>query len=559
MRPLIQSPSLPSFRISQVTIKEFLSQPYTIDIHGRCLDSSTLDILSLVGQPVTLTAEFQDNKRFFHGIISHCFPSAGHSTKDRHPLFTLQLTSPLTRLANTVGCEVYQDQSIVDTISELLKRFNIRFKIDLKTGQSTKLAYLTQFNQSYLDIFNQLLYGLKAYYFFEHDEQGPILIISNSPMTSKIIAQSLDLPSRSLSSNFNPMKDKQTLPIKALNLQDYYFDKKSANFEKKLVNQTNPKSSNSIKTHFNVFNQQLDIQQDSNAFAEKQLQQHTANQALSSGSSQKLALSPGKQFNDENQKAYFLLNVTHQFSQDTQENTLEESQTTAEKHGYTNQFEAMPTPRFYMVPQHVTNKVHGFLKARVTTEKPPETSKKMGQVYAKPDWFQKPDTVYLNPPRTGQFLASNQFGSHFIPRANDEILLGFKFGHPDLPEIVGSLYNVQNNPIDNEKNRFTQGVLSASLVNSQLKTPSSFIWEDNKGQQALSIQAGKDFSWSSEKNHTIKVKNQYTTTVNKTGKITSKKTVIFKSKESLKLQAGSSLIQLSHNSIDIKGKKISAN
>ena len=58
--------------------------------------------------------------------------------------------------------------------------------------------------------------------------------------------------------------------------------------------------------------------------------------------------------------------------------------------------------------------------------------------------------------RTAQAWGGGGWGSQFIPRVGDEVLVDFMEGDPDWPIIVGSVYNEANQPLYDLKNNKTQ-------------------------------------------------------------------------------------------------------
>jgi len=98
--------------------------------------------------------------------------------------------------------------------------------------------------------------------------------------------------------------------------------------------------------------------------------------------------------------------------------------------------------------------------------------------------------------RVSQFWAGQGFGSLFVPRVGQEVIVNFLEGNPDRPIITGGVYNAQNVP---------PYTLPDEMTTSTIKSNSSpggggyneIRFEDKKGQEELLLHAEKD--------HTVRV------------------------------------------------------
>jgi type VI secretion system secreted protein VgrG len=95
--------------------------------------------------------------------------------------------------------------------------------------------------------------------------------------------------------------------------------------------------------------------------------------------------------------------------------------------------------------------------------------------------------------RVGQMWGGAGWGSQFVPRIGDEVLVDFLEGDPDQPIIVGCVYNEANQPIYDAKNNKTQsGIKTRSYPDGPGFNELRF--EDKKGEEHVYLQGEKDWN-----------------------------------------------------------------
>jgi type VI secretion system secreted protein VgrG len=108
--------------------------------------------------------------------------------------------------------------------------------------------------------------------------------------------------------------------------------------------------------------------------------------------------------------------------------------------------------------------------------------------------------------RVAQFWAGRQWGTQFIPRVGDEVVVAFLEGDPDQPIIIGSVNNAENMPLYTlPKNRTQSGIKTHSSPGGDSENFNELRFEDKKGQEQIVIHAEKDMSVTVEDNHTLSI------------------------------------------------------
>ena len=122
---------------------------------------------------------------------------------------------------------------------------------------------------------------------------------------------------------------------------------------------------------------------------------------------------------------YYVTSVTH---------LLEESGQ------YHNEFVCIPLDVAYASLLHQRLPITHLQSALVTDNNDPE---KLGRVKVKFAWTDGGTSLWV---RMAQPYAGKDRGWYTIPEINDEVLVGFEHGDPDMPVVIGSLYNSKDTP-----------------------------------------------------------------------------------------------------------------
>jgi type VI secretion system secreted protein VgrG len=190
----------------------------------------------------------------------------------------------------------------------------------------------------------------------------------------------------------------------------------------------------------------------------------------------------------------------------------------ANQEGYRNSFEALPASATYK-PASVTPRpvIAGTQTATVVGKSGEEIwTDQYGRVTVQFHWDQlgknnETSSCWI---RVAQGWAGKAWGSIFIPRIGQEVVVSFLEGNPDRPLITGSVYNADLT---------VPYPLPDSQTKSTIKTNSSkggsgfneFRFEDKAGSEEVFVQAQKDMNVNVLNNQTITVTNDRTVSVSK--------------------------------------------
>ena len=116
--------------------------------------------------------------------------------------------------------------------------------------------------------------------------------------------------------------------------------------------------------------------------------------------------------------------------------------------------------------------------------------------------------------RVAQSWAGRSFGTWFLPRIGQEVVVTFLEGDPDRPLVVGSVYNAEMTvPFALPANKTQSGLRTHSSMGGSGANCNEFRFEDRKGSEMVTLHAEKDLETQTEHDATHWVGHDETTTV----------------------------------------------
>lgn len=178
--------------------------------------------------------------------------------------------------------------------------------------------------------------------------------------------------------------------------------------------------------------------------------------------------------------------------------------------------------------------------------------------------------------RVAQQIAGNGWGSSFLPRVGQEVIVEFINGDPDQPLVIGSLYNGTQNPPFALPDKKTQSGYRSRSVEQGSENFNELRFEDKPGEEHIYLHAEKDFQMKVEDSVDVLVENNKTekiinNLISEIGKNTTAKVgknysidigevLSLTAGKSIEIKVGGASIQMSSSGeINIKGKKIALN
>ena len=481
-------------RVVDFTAREVMSAPFEVSL--RLATEDEIDFDNVIGKNGLLSVLGDKADRYFHGIICEFMQTGGSG---RFLLYQAKMVPSIWLLTLQRDCRIFQQQNIQEIITQILQESGItsdRFEFRLQNTLQVR-EYCVQYRETDLSFISRLLEEEGIFYFFEHSQEKHFLVFGDSTINyqpieadPEILIHSGDgmVPDEEAVYKFGVSR--KILPGK-YTLQDY-------NFEKPALNLLSASQSDSF-TNLEIYDYPGEYLADDigRKLSEIRLQETLQYKETAEGKSGCCRFIPGFTFTLSNHdrqsfnQKYLLIEVLHT---GLQSQTLEEHAGEGES-SYTNQFLAVPAS-IAIRPERRTAKpkVEGIQSALVVGPKGEEIwTDEYGRVKVQFHWDRlgKRDDTSSCWIRVASTFAGGNYGSIFIPRIGQEVLVDFLEGDPDQPVITGRVYNADNMP---------PYPLDAEKTKSTIKTNSSpggsgfneIRFEDAKGDEEIFIHAEKN-------------------------------------------------------------------
>lgn len=185
---------------------------------------------------------------------------------------------------------------------------------------------------------------------------------------------------------------------------------------------------------------------------------------------------------------------------------------------YANSFRAIPSTVPYR-PLRQAGKplIHGLQTAVVTGSSGAEmTTDQYGRIKVQFFW----DRLGVNDEhsscwvRVAQGWAGKTWGSRYLPRIGQEVVVSFLEGDPDRPLVIGSVYNAeQMPPFALPANATQSGLRTRSSLGGGAANNNEFRFEDKMGAEQVFLHAERNLDSEVEKDETRSVGHDRTTTI----------------------------------------------
>ena len=419
--------------LDSFTGTETLSQPFRFNLAMKSSNSS-IDPTTIVGTTVTVTVRHATGvERFFHGVIAR-FTQSGMDVQFAY--YTAEMVPALWLLSLSRDRVIFQNQSATDIIDAVLGRYSITVEKKLQ-GTYAVREYCVQYDESPLDFVSRLMEEEGIFYFFTFTASSHTLVLADSasahvdcPQASALIFRGRN-DTREWADSVLRFESSGQLVTQTFTASDYDYDTPST----ALAASSTAGSGKIVTGSIYDYPGHYQVVADGTKFTGLRLQEGQADALTAVGDSLCCTLTAGGAFSlTEHANAklnirYALRAVTHR----------------ADNESYTNHFEAHPATTVFRPPRRTARPVvAGSQSALVVGPDGEEIwTDTLGRIKVKFYWDQsapKDDTSSCWV-RVSQTWAGNGWGSMFIPRIGQEVIVSYIDGDPNRPIITGSVYN----------------------------------------------------------------------------------------------------------------------
>jgi type VI secretion system secreted protein VgrG len=184
----------PEARVERLTVHEGLSQLFDVRVEIARPDLD-LDVASLLDTTclVALEDEGSGNVLRFHGVVEEAAALEPHRDDRR---YELRLRPRISALAYRVRSRLFQKKSAVDVVKDVLKGAGIPGEAISYRLERTypKRDLCVQYRESELDFVLRLLEDEGIFFWFEHSEDGHVMVLADAPSVHQPIAGEKILP-----------------------------------------------------------------------------------------------------------------------------------------------------------------------------------------------------------------------------------------------------------------------------------------------------------------------------------------------------------------------------
>ncbi|CAM2065653.1 Type VI secretion system tip protein VgrG [Sulfidibacter corallicola] len=498
----LHSPFGATLRLVSFEGTESLCDLFTFNL-SLVAEDHNLTFDKVVGEHVSVAVDLNDGKeRFIDGLITD-FTYAGVGPGGA--MYRATLRPWLWRLTLTSDCRIFQNQNPAEICSAIFRQHGFAdFELRLKS-QPPPREYCVQYMETAFHFVSRLIEDAGLFYFFRFERGKHTLVISDDP-TVFAPCTGIDLlkyrPAGHRSTRADSLQDCTLvgrMTSDGLGLGDFNFESPD---DALVVSEgaRNGLSHFRYPGGFATKNEGRDLAKRAhqvNLQSAEMLQASAVSAGIQAGHCLTLENHPRKALN----RRYVIRSVTH----------------TGGKKEYTNAFTAFPQSLPFRAPPRTPKpRIHGAQTAVVVGKSGEEIwTDRHGRVKVQFHWDRrgKRDENSSCWVRVAQGWAGKQYGSFFLPRIGQEVVVCFLDGDPDRPLVTGAVHNASQTVPLNLPSERTRSTTRSSTVKG--KGFNEIRVEDKKGDEELYFHAQKDLNSHVRNNQTETIQNHHEVLVEK--------------------------------------------
>jgi type VI secretion system secreted protein VgrG len=530
--------------------REQLSRPFQYDLTlfgaGAAGSDGALDADKILGQSATvaLVTDASGGMRYFSGIVTE-FAHVGYD--ERFHRYKAVLRPAFWLLTRRADCRVFQKKSTTDIFADVCQQAgSITHRLALSSRYEA-WDYRVQYRETDFDFLSRLLEHEGIYYYFEHAAGKHTMVLTDD--VGKLTSASgydevpyyppSSTPAQRERDHLTEWSVSKSFQAAAFASLEYNFETPAA-----AARAASPVASRKDSSRYEVFDYPAGSHQLTSAGVEKLAkvraeQLHAAQSVarsegdaagLGAGRLFKLKGHPRKDFN----KKHLVIAASVELSSDV---------AGSRPIGEVRDYASADAPQIHLAiecveadspwrPERSTPKpvIQGSQTARVVGPSGKEIwTDKYGRVKVQFHWDRlgKSDDASSCWVRVASSWAGKNWGSQYVPRIGQEVVVSFLEGDPDRPLVIGSVYNGEHlPPYELPTNGTRSGVKSRTSADGTAENFNELRFEDKKGSEEIYLHAEKDMQVVVENNQTVSVgatkkdKGDRTTTIQHDDKLT---------------------------------------
>ncbi len=430
--------------------RESLGNPFRIDLE-LVSDDENISLDDILGQNVTIEMETSDGSRFFNGIVTEFYQSDNQSMTARYgavvrPWFWL--------LSLSENCRIFQEKSYPDIIKEVFDELGFSDFEDKLTSSYSPQDYVVQFNESDLNFVTRIMQQEGIFFYFKHIDGKHTLVMldDNSSSVDEGEVAYFELEEESKHQGVDGItewRNQRQVRSGGISLKAFDFELPSKDLSAVTSDpQTSSLSSFQKYRYPGKYTERADGEQ----YTKMLMQQENARYTKKYMKGNLRSLYAGAQFNlvdyprEDQNTQYLITDYECIMRGDSYMAEAQDSNKTF------FEFSASMLPSkvpFRPELKASKSKMTGPQTATVVGKKGEEIwTDKYGRIKVQFHWDRvgKSDEQSSCWIRVSQTLAGKNWGSMYIPRIGQEVLVDFLNGDADKPIVIGCIYNGNTMP-----------------------------------------------------------------------------------------------------------------
>lgn len=490
------------WRVVALQGEEGLSLPFHYQLE-LASENPAEDLPALLGQQASV--HFLDpagaELRCVHGLIAAAEQGASGRIYTR---YRLRLVSWLHLLSLRSDCRLFQDMDVAQIVSAVFDGAGIsRNSYQLHLQQSyEKRATCVQYQETDFDFVARLLRQAGIFYFFEHGRDGQVLMLGDSavvhgrlPYRDRLRYTPAVGRTDGADAGIFPFSRACRLCPDSVLLRDYNF------LRPRLNQEVSEGAAAEGRTPLRIYDYpgNYRLPEEGTRLAQLRLRQWQVDSESFRGGSKCRWLAAGYRFSlaghpraDTN--GDYVISELRLMA--TQPQALEADAAVAAA-DFNVEFVCLPAERRYVPPcAALPPRMPGPQTAVVTGPAGEEVyTDEYGRVKVKFHWDRGPHQDERSSAwvRVAQLTAGARWGSMFLPRVGQEVVVEFEGGDPDRPLITGTLYHARNKP-PYPLPEFRARSTWRGHCPDDAEEANEISFDDSKAEQHFIVRAQRDYS-----------------------------------------------------------------
>jgi type VI secretion system secreted protein VgrG len=475
--------------------QESVSQLFSFELE-LLSEYEVIDFKKIIGQRATLIMEMPGGEeRYLSGHISRF--RRGSYTEGFFK-YGAQLVPWLWFLTRVTNSRIFQNKTVPDIIEHIFNELGLRdYRLELSGIYKPRL-YCVQYRESDLNFISRLMEDEGIFYFFEHKEDKHVLVLGDSPSAWHFCPGPRSVRYHRATAieaedTVTEWLEHRELRAGKLALKDFNFETPRSDLSVSVDSLIQVGGNASFELY--DFPGVYDKRDLGDRYAKLRMEEEEAQHQIFSGEGVCRGFTSGHRFTlsehplSSNNQAYALIAIHHAGANNYQHQSGPHAT-------YANRFTCILDKAAYRPPR-LTPKptLTGSQTAIVVGPSGEEIyTDKYGRVKVQFHWdregkYDEKSSCWV---RVSHHWAGKNWGTFFIPRIGQEVVVSFLEGDPDQPLITGSVYNAEEMP---------PYELPANQTRAAIKSMSSkggggfneIRIEDKKGSEQVFIHGERNF------------------------------------------------------------------